>query len=173
MKKGITVLEYIITILISILFALILSNFVVRPAEVDGLSMYPTLDDKEKVLTNAFEAIFFQPERFDIVVIKTENNQEWVKRIIALPNETIEMRNNVLYINDKVVEQPFLKSNVITNDFEKVKLKEDEYFVMGDNRMQSNDSRALIQSGKHFKRSQIISRHVYVYYPFNRMRVIK
>ncbi len=173
MKKAMTVLEYVVMILFTVGATLFLSTFIVRPAEVNGSSMYPTLQDKEKVLTNVFEAIFFKPERFDIVVVKTESNQEWVKRVIALPNETIEVKNNILYINNQKIEQPFLESNVITNDFGKVTLKEDEYFVMGDNREHSSDSRTLISSGKHFKKSQIISRHAYVYYPLNRMRVLK
>lgn len=173
MKKIMTFLEYAIMVLLTIGVALFFSTFVIRPAEVSGSSMYPTLQDKEKVLTNVFEAIFFKPERFDIVVVKTKNNQEWVKRVIALPNESIEVKNNVLYINDQKVEQPFLDHSVITSDFKKVVLKEDEYFVMGDNREHSSDSRTLIATGEHFKRSQIISRHAYVYYPLNRMRVLK
>lgn len=172
MKKKIMIIELISTLFISLFLAIFTFTFVLKPAEVNGESMYPTLHDKDKLLTDVFSTIFFEIERFDIVVIKT-NNQNWVKRVIGLPNETIQVKDNILYINDEAVEQPFLDKSVITKDFPKVTLKADEYFVMGDNRNHSSDSRLFIESGNHFKKSQIISRHAYIYFPFDRMRYIK
>lgn len=170
MKKGILLLEIIVTILATLLFVVVLTNFIMRPAQVKGHSMYPTLKDNERVITSVFSRLISKPNRFDIVVIRRENNDEWVKRVIALPNETIEIKNNTLLINDEVVEQPFLPKEVKTNDFSKITLKENEYFVMGDNREHSTDSRFLTQ---HITLNEIVAKHVFVYFPFQQIRRAK
>lgn len=168
-KLVIYFLEFVVLILSIVLSYLILTNFVLRPVQIKGSSMYPTLKNEERAYTNVFSTLFGEIERFDIVVVKADNHRDLVKRVIGLPNETVEVRNNVLYINGKQMAEPFLAKSVVTSDFTKVVLKENEYFVMGDNRSASHDSR---QIGP-FSRDKIISRHAYIYYPFNEMRILK
>ena len=124
-----------------IIAVLIIRTFIVTPAIVDGASMDYTLEDGQVVFINKFVYNIKDVERFDIVVLNNEeDNDRIIKRIIGLPNETIEYNNNQLYINGKLVEQNYEVE--ATEDFTVV-TKENEYFVLGDNRDVSKDSRML------------------------------
>ena len=140
--------------------AKLFTTFVVRSVEVDGYSMSTTLSDGDKALT---DALFFRMgtiKRFDIVTIKLKKgsfkDEELVKRVIALPGETIEYSDGTLYINDEVVAEPFIDEVVasLTGNIKKKTLGSDEYFVMGDNRGNSADSRYFGA----VKKSEITSR---------------
>ncbi|MEG0469327.1 MAG: signal peptidase I, partial [Longicatena sp.] len=122
-------------------------------------------------------------KRFDVVVAKNyDTDALWVKRIIGLPNETVEYKNDVLYIDGKEVKEPFLDKAYVesmkaqgervnfTNDFVSEKLGEDEYLLVGDNRVNSLDSRN--ESVGAFKREQIIAKGVLVISPIQEMRYI-
>ncbi len=170
MKKGIIALEYLFSILAATIITICLVTFVLKPAKVQGNSMYPTLKNNERVLTSVISVIIDEPRRFDIVIIKRNTNEEWVKRVIALPYETVKVENNQLYINGNIVAEPFLTQGVITKDFSEIKLNADEYFVMGDNREHSMDSRFITSP---IKRKDIIAKHAAVYFPFNEMRILK
>ena len=127
-------------ILISLILIVFIINFIAIPVKVDGSSMYPNLKNGDFGFSGIFTK-WFGIERFDVVVIdssKLENRL--VKRVIGLPNETVEFKDNVLYIDGVVVDEPFLNDDVFTEDL-KVVLGEDEYFMMGDNREVSRDSR--------------------------------
>lgn len=119
-----------------IIFVVVLRTYVVTPVRVNGDSMVPTLENGETLILNKMAKF----KRFDVVVIKTAD-ENLIKRIIALPNETIEVRNEKLYINDEAVADNFKDGH--TDDFGPITLKENEYFVMGDNREISKDSRYL------------------------------
>lgn len=170
MKKKLVLLELFFVGIVTLFIVLLFANLIYRPAVVKGNSMYPTLKNNERVLTSVLDRVLNEPQRFDIVVVKIKNNDQWVKRVIGRPHETIEVKNNVLYINEQIVEQPFLDKNVVTKDFPKIHLKENEYFLMGDNREHSTDSRSL---NVPITGNEIISRHVYVYFPFNQIRRAK
>jgi len=134
------IFKEIMSYLIIILIVVIIRTFIVTPVKVDGLSMYPTLDDKDVLLLKKYDRSF---ERFDIVVIKF-NNTKLVKRIIGLPGESVKIANNNLYINHSLVED--VKLDVKTEDFSISELgydiiPEGYYFVLGDNRVNSVDSR--------------------------------
>lgn len=126
--------------------------FFLQPIQVKGESMYPTLISQEYGLSFKINAVIKTIDRFDIVVVKSEKTEgeKWVKRVIGLPNETIEYKNEVLYINGKEVKEAFLDTGYFTNKREElgyftddfsVTLGEDEYFLLGDNRPYSHDSR--------------------------------
>lgn len=134
MKKIIKSISFF---LILVLTLLIVRTFVMLPVIVSGISMEPTLIDKEILLLNKFDKEY---KRFDIVVIKL-NNEFLIKRIIALPGETIECNDNIIYINDIPIKKNY--GYGITKDFSKFILNDDEYFVLGDNRSQSYDSRVF------------------------------
>lgn len=123
-----------------ILTAIIITRiFIFSPIRVNGTSMYPTLQDKEFMILNKI-SLKQGINRFDIVVVQ-ENNKYIIKRVIGLPGESVMYKDNKLYINGKAVEDNYSKTT--TNDFDNVILGENEYFVMGDNRAVSSDSRII------------------------------
>lgn len=123
-----------------ILTAIIITRiFFFSPIRVNGTSMYPTLQDKEFMILNKI-SLKQGINRFDIVVVQ-ENNKYIIKRVIGLPVESVMYKDSKLYINGKVIEDNYSKTT--TNDFDNVVLGENEYFVMGDNRAVSSDSRII------------------------------
>lgn len=103
-------------------------------------------------------------KRFDICVIDSDKCHNLIiKRVIGLPNDKLVYANNKLYINGEELREEYL-NGAITEDFE-IQLKDDEYFVMGDNRQVSNDSRYYGT----FKKDEIVATNFFVFYPFNRI----
>ena len=122
---------------------LFFKDFFFAPVLVDGDSMYSTLHSSDVMILNKISKRIDGFKRFDIVVVE-ENNKYLIKRIIGLPGETVEYIDNKLYIDGKYVEEKFLKDDVITNDYKlEFKIPENFYFVMGDNRPVSFDSRRM------------------------------
>ena len=126
-------LPYFIVILVVIFIKI----FVFSPIRVNGASMNQTLNDKDIMILDEISYRFSEIERFNIVVVK-EENEYLIKRIIGLPGEKIEYKDNKLYIDGKYVKEDF--KHMETMDFSTT-LGEDEYFIMGDNRTNSTDSR--------------------------------
>lgn len=128
-------------------------NYLVKPTWIYGVSMYPTLKDGAFVVSNAFVGHFMDVHRQDIVIAYDSDFAPVVivKRVIGLPGETIYAKNDVVYIDGKPLDEPYLNSDYartfrelqgsFTADFGPVTLGEDEYFLMGDNRVKSEDSR--------------------------------
>ena len=143
MKKWI---KEIISYVMIIFVVVVIRTFVATPVVVVGDSMIPTLEEKQLLLLNKINYRFNEIERYDIVVIKTSTQDEIIKRVIGLPGETIEYRDNILYINGHEVENDY---NFNTDDFTLNsvcncdKIPEDKYLVLGDNRMVSADSRIM------------------------------
>ncbi|MEF9920101.1 MAG: signal peptidase I [Erysipelotrichaceae bacterium] len=183
-KKGegylIESLDLIRLCIFSLVLVYIFITFVLKPVEVIGDSMYPTLINGEKGLSNVFTRLTTPIKRFDVVVVKEPISQDlWVKRVIGLPGDVIEFKNDELFINNKKYQETYLdksyvntkktKNHLFTNNFKSKKLENDEYFLMGDNRSVSLDSRARGP----FKESQIICKSVIVLYPFDKFKVIE
>ena len=122
-----------------ILVVVLIKTFVVSPIRVNGASMDPTLSDKDIMLLDEISYRFSDIERFDIVVVK-EEDEYLIKRVIGLPGETVEYKNDKLYIDGKYVKEDFKHKE--TFDFSTT-LGKDEYFIMGDNRTNSTDSRVF------------------------------
>lgn len=157
----------------------VITTFLFKPIRVEGDSMYPILEDTELGITNVFSAKFLDIDRGDVVIIYSQENDEyWVKRIVGLPNETIFCKNDQIYIDEKVLEEDYLDNDYVnsfrdngqsfTQDFKEVKLGKDDYFLMGDNRIVSHDSRARGP----FHRDEIVGKDALIIYPFNKIKVV-
>ena len=134
MEKIRELMPYIIILIIVIL----LKCFVVTPIRVNGTSMMNTLHPKDIMILNKTAYLTKNPKRFDIVVVRLED-EDIIKRVIGLPGEVIEYKDNTLYVNGKKVEEKVKGLN--TADYKSEKIPADYYLVMGDNRAQSADSR--------------------------------
>lgn len=181
------ILGFIKVFVVSAIVILLFVNFVAHPVRVDGRSMYPTLKDGEFGFTNVGGVLLNGVERGDIVVVTMEEEGQkthWVKRVIGLPGDTVSCVNDVVYINGKVLDETkyiapdyrqslvdkFGSFNKVPNadntnveDFEEVKLGDDEYYVMGDNRPYSKDSRYVGP----VKKSQIFAKKMLVLLPIS------
>lgn len=147
----------------AILIAVILlRTFIVTPIKVNGSSMYNTLEGNEIMLLWKLGEI----NRYDIVVAKTQSDT-LIKRVYAFPNETIECKNGKIYINDKEINDPYAFGE--TEDFNKVTLKENEYFIMGDNRFVSLDSRKIGPVTK----DRIEGTTNFILFPFTKFGILK
>ncbi|MFV0381866.1 MAG: signal peptidase I [Breznakia sp.] len=188
-KIQIEVMDFIRSILLCIVVMYLCLSFLFRPVTVVGASMYPALEDGESGFSNVVTTFVSNPKRFDIVVVKhkeVKNSEEeislWVKRVIGLPNETIEYRNDQLYVDGKKMAESFLNKayvksetnngeRLFTNDYGPITLGKNEYLLLGDNRLVSKDSR--YESVGPFKLSDIVSKYILVVYPFDKMGYIK
>lgn len=148
--------EWIKALLIAFGLAAIIRVFLFTPIVVDGISMMPTLEDGDRMIVNKIGYSIGKPDRFDIVVFHAPEQKDYIKRIIGLPGDEVEYRDDTLYINGEPMEEPYLdkyKEEVtegpLTEDFTlegKIQSKvvpEGHVFVLGDNRRKSKDSRHI------------------------------
>lgn len=175
MKELINTALYLLFVL-SITYLVI--TFVGQRTEVDGVSMEPTLYHEDNLIVDKLTYRFNDPQRFDIVVFPFQYEEDtfFIKRIIGLPGETvqIDVEGNI-YINGELLQESYGKEIIrpenIGRAAEPVKLGEDEYFVMGDNRNNSKDSRTEIVGNIH--RRDIIGRAWIRIWPLDRFGILK
>ena len=174
------ILSWVLTIAAAVIAALLIRTFIFEPVRVDGSSMADTLHDKEMVFVTKFDYLFGDPSRQDVVICHYPNRSEYfVKRLIGLPGDTIEIKEDsttaqkVVFINGEPLDEPYLnpKRNASRATMEALTLGEDEYFVMGDNRDNSSDSRNIGLVGP-ISRKAIIGHVRFVFFPFNQWRGI-
>src|SRR5271163_1598231 len=151
-------------LLIAIGLALVIIVFLYQPVKVEGTSMAPLLSDQERIFINKFVYRFTAIERGDVVVFwyPLDRSKSFIKRVIGLPGDTLEMRQGTLYVNGNVVPEPYvpLRYEDFSN-FGPVSVPKDSYFVMGDHRISSNDSRVFGAVENKF----IYGRAVFAYWP--------
>ena len=168
-------LKELVPYLIIVLVVILVRTFFVTPVRVNGQSMYPTLKGGEIMLLNKLGHI----DRFDIVVLKPGyDNDNLIKRVIALPGETIEIKDKKILVNGKEIEDKFgyYEENknlnidyTVLHVMDEIKLGSDEYFVLGDNRYNSADSRVFGP----IKEKDIKGTTNFVMYPFKQFGKVK
>lgn len=164
-----TTVIWLIGIIFSVSFAYLIATNVFLKTRMNGDSMNPTLEDGKILILNKIAYLFFEPKRFDIIVYKQSNKEHSyfeVKRVIGLPGEKVFMKEGEIFINNKKLDEAV---NVIPNNNgglaeEGIDLAENEFFVLGDNREESEDSR--FASVGNILKSEIIGKAVFVEKPF-------
>lgn len=151
---------YVLVIVVVVL----IRTFLVTPIIVQGTSMEPTLKEGNVMILNKVAKI----DRYDIVVIKSDKNSNvLIKRVIGMPGETIEIKDGHIFINDKLVNTKH--SDELTSDYPLTIIGKDEYFVLGDNRSVSADSRVFGT----FKKSEIKGTTKLRIFPLNKIKTVK
>jgi signal peptidase I len=125
--------------------ALVLSELALPRSSIDGPSMQPTLFAGQHLLISRINYLFGDPQRGDIAVFDPpdEKTEMLIKRVIGIPGDTLEIRNNEVYRNGELLDEPYFVNTPCRCRDDSWTLEADEYFMMGDNRNQSNDSRAF------------------------------
>jgi signal peptidase I len=157
---------------------LVIYIFLFRPFQVSGNSMHPTFFDKEYILTNIITLRFNKPKLGDVIVFKAPNDPEkdYIKRVIGIPGDTIMIKNGDVYVNEKQLDQSsYLKPTVKTysgsflGESMPITVPANSYFVLGDNRSGSSDSREW----GFVPFSSIVGESLFIYWPLDNMGVIK
>lgn len=172
------ILSWILTIAVAVAAALLIRTFLFEPIRVDGESMCDTLQNGEIMLVTKPEYLTGDPQRGDVVICKYPGRTEnFVKRVMGIPGDVIEIRSNVVYRNGEALDEPYLTPERNDNGFSMAPftLGEDEYFVMGDNRDNSHDSRNYYDyfTPAALTRDMIIGHVRCVIIPFNSIRTIE
>lgn len=154
-------LSLIIYIGIVVLICFLIVTYVGRRTTVHGDSMEPTLQSGDSLWVNMIGYRFSDPERFDIIVFPFQDDVHYIKRIIGLPGETIQIKDGDILINGKILKEPYNFDRIRNPGIAEspITLGEDEYFVMGDNRNNSKDSRFAVVGP--VKREKIIGKAVF------------
>lgn len=139
MKKE--VWEWIRSITIAVVLALVVRFFLIEPFMVDGGSMYPTLKDQERLIVNKLVYRFDPPQPGDIIVFEYAPGTDFVKRVIGVGGDWIEIRDGRVYRNSVPLEEPYLDEGMDMPDYGPVEVPPGFLFVMGDYRRNSKDSR--------------------------------
>ncbi|MFZ5845186.1 MAG: signal peptidase I [Patescibacteria group bacterium] len=150
--------------------------FVMSPQEINGASMEPNFYNGEYILTNKVVYRLTNPQRGDVVIFKSPLNKEidFIKRIIALPGEKVRLSGNAIYVNNQKVPEPYLEPGTYIfggsylRENQEVVVPEGKYFVLGDNRPHSADSREFGPIAK----EDFIGKAILRYWPFSKLGLV-
>lgn len=173
---GKFIISFLETVVVALVISIVLYIFVMTPHEVVGNSMHPTYKNGEYLMANKITYRVRDPQRGDVVIFKYTDTQDFIKRIIALPGDTVMLKDGQLYVNGILLDESnYLESTVYTNGGDFLKegdskvIPEGEYFVCGDNRPHSSDSRAFGPVDN----DDIKGKAWIVYFPFSDFRLVR
>ena len=175
-KKGSFFKELIVYAVIIVLCVTVVPRYVVQRTQVSGISMLKTLEDEESLLVEKVSYYFNDPSRFDIITFYPkgrEHDEYYIKRVIGLPGETIQITGNTIYINGRVLEEHYGREAMQSGGIaeEPIKLGKNEFFVLGDNRNDSIDSRD--EEVGIVKKDNIDGHAILRIYPFSKFGTIQ
>ncbi len=188
-KTKAVIREWVESILVAFLLAMVIRTFVVQAFKIPTGSMRPTLLEGDLILVNKFIygakipftdirlPAWHQPKRGDVVVFiyPEDSKKDFIKRLVAFPGETVEIKNGTIYVNDKPLLEPIFNQRYYYNrgDFaiegNKITVPAQSYFVLGDNSASSKDSRYW----GYVPSQNILGKAIVIYWPPNRIRMIK
>lgn len=165
-KKKSAVREIAEVILIALALSLFIKTFVAGNYWIPSESMVPTIEVNDKVVVTNFSYWFGEPERGDVIVFQfpLDTKKDYIKRCIGLPGETVEFKDSHLYINGVLVDEPYLPEGLTFEDYGPITVPDGQYFMCGDNRNHSADSRVW----GFLPKQLIIGKAQAIYWPFNR-----
>ncbi|AOM83206.1 signal peptidase I [Salisediminibacterium beveridgei] len=173
--------EWVKAVAVALILAIVIRSFFFAPIVVDGQSMMPTLEHNDRMIVNKIGYNISEPDRFDIIVFNAPQNKDYIKRVIGIPGDTIRYEEDTLFVNDNPVDEAYLDDHKaasenppFTGDFvlEDITgydtVPEDHFFVMGDNRQHSKDSRhiGLVHE------DEIIGKANMVFWPVGEFRLV-
>lgn len=157
------IIKEILPYVLIIIAVILIRTFIITPVRVDGASMDQTLEDGQILLLYKLSNIDYG----DIIVLDEEKEGEIIiKRIIGMPGDTVSINDNTVYVNDEKIEEDYAYGE--TSDYEEITLGDDEYFILGDNRPISKDSRYFGP----VKEDEIIGKVIFRLWPFNKFGTI-
>jgi signal peptidase I len=181
-KVGESFLDFIETIAVSLAIFLVIYQFFLQPHQVDGLSMVPNFQDKEYLLTDKITYKLRDPQRGEVIVFHAPpaancvegTGCDFIKRIIGLPGDQIEVKENAIWVNGQKLIEDYIPENFVTEAHEAtqnkvITLASNEYFVCGDNRPYSSDSRRWGP----ITRAEIVGRVFFRYWPVSAIGTIR
>jgi signal peptidase I len=159
--------ELLETLVIALVLAFLIRTFVFESFQVQGHSMLPTLHNNDRVLVNKLAFRLGKPKTGEVVVFQSPvvPSQDWIKRVIGVPGDTVSIRHDQVFINGKLYPEPFLKYRGSEN-YGPVKVPPGDLFVLGDNRPISYDSRYFGM----LKENRVRGRAFLIWWPLNRFR---
>ncbi|MBS3977828.1 MAG: signal peptidase I [Syntrophomonadaceae bacterium] len=163
--------EFLESIIIAIILATVIRVFLFQPFYIPSGSMEPTLMPGDRIIVNKLVYRYSEPERGDVVVFKypLDPEKDYIKRIVAVSGERIEVDDGRLFINYEQVSEHYLPPGLIYNDFGPAEVPAGQYFVMGDNRNNSQDSRIWGP----LPRDNFVGKAVIIFWPLNRIGLIQ
>ena len=171
---GREIWEYVRIVLIVVGAVTLVNQFLIINAVIPSGSMETTIMEGDRIFGNRLAYLNSDPERFDIIIFKypDDETKTFIKRVIGLPGETVEIRDGKVYINGSAepLDDSFCPE-MPTGDFGPYVVPEDSYFVMGDNRENSHDSRYWVNT--YVERSAIMGKAVLRYWPLNKISILK
>ncbi|MHC1716714.1 MAG: signal peptidase I [Candidatus Dojkabacteria bacterium] len=170
------ILSFLETVVVALVISVVLYLFIMTPHEVVGNSMHPTYKNGEYLMANKISYRIGDPKRGDVIIFKYSDTQDFIKRVIGLPGDTVMLKDGHLYINDKILdESKYLSDTIYTNggnflkEGESKVVPDGQYFVCGDNRPHSSDSREFGP----IKKENIKGKAWVVYFPFSEFRIVQ
>lgn len=169
-KEKSSLREIAEVVVVALVLAFLIKTFIVGNFWIPSESMVPTIEVNDKVIVTNFSYWFEPPQRGDVIVFKypLDKKKDYIKRCIGLPGETIEFKDSKLYVNGELVEEPYLPEGLEFEDYGPIEVPAGQYFMCGDNRNHSADSRVW----GFLDHKLIIGKAQVVYWPFDRWKTL-